>query len=574
MNYKEKYEKWLAYEALDADLRRELEEIAKDEQEIAERFTQELAFGTAGLRGVIAAGSDRMNIYTVRRATQGLALQIKERGAENPSVIIGYDSRHKSAEFARETARVLAGNGIHVYLFDELKPVPMVSFGVRHLGCCAGIMITASHNPAKYNGYKVYGDDGAQLAPEIAGEVVSKINSLDIFTGAVLADFDEAEKSGLITMLGQAFEEEYLNEVYAQAINLDAVAKASAAGFKLVYTPFHGAGNLPVQKILSKIGLEHVYPVAEQQAPDGDFPTVKSPNPEDKEGFYLAINLAKEKKSDLIIGTDPDCDRVGVLCLDKKSGEYVALTGNQVGALLCEYILSQKAARGEMPQNPVVIKTIVTSEIIKKICDAYGVELQNVLTGFKFIGEKIKGFEKDGDKNFVFGFEESYGYLAGTYCRDKDGVVATMLVAEMAAFYSGKGMTLYDALQALFAKYGAYVESVKNIYREGLSGVAEIKKMMADARKNLPAEFAGVKVLAVRDYKTGQRRDMATGGVTPVDLPESDVLFFELEGGLWAVLRPSGTEPKLKIYTCVCAENEDAAREKADAILDALTKLL
>lgn len=567
MNYLEKYHHWLSYENIDTELKEDLLSVANDENEIKERFAVDMSFGTAGLRGIISAGTNRMNIYTVRRATQGLALYLLDQTIENPSVAIAYDSRHKSAEFAKEAARVLAGSGITAYLFDELKPTPELSFAVRHLGASAGIVVTASHNPAKYNGYKVYGDDGCQIGPVEAEAITAKINSLDFFEGIKMAD----DNSDLIISIGREIEEAFLQNVQAQQINPDAVKKA-ADDFKVVYTPFHGTGNKPVQEIFRRIGLVNVYPVEAQCVPDGAFPTVKSPNPEDKEGFCLAIELAKEKQSDLIIGTDPDCDRVGVIIRDK-NGEFVPLTGNQIGALLCEYILSQRTAKGTMPKNPFVIKTIVTTQIIKAIAENYNATMFECLTGFKFIGELIRNNDENGNMSYVFGFEESYGYLAGTYARDKDAVVASMLIAEMAAFYSLQDKTLYDALQDLYVKYGYYHESTKSIFKEGLDGAEQIVKMMSNVRANIPTAIAGLNVLAYRDYQTGLRHDMTTGNEQAVRLPKSNVVYFELENDNWLVLRPSGTEPKIKLYAGIKAESKQTAQELADKLICAGERL-
>lgn len=566
MNYIEKFNYWKAYKDLDKEILEELLKIENDENEIKERFSNDLEFGTAGLRGMIAAGSDRMNIYTVRRTTQGLAMFINEDKESNGNgVAIAYDSRHKSKEFAKEAARVLAGNGIKVYLFDELKPTPMLSFAIRHLGCISGIVITASHNPAIYNGYKAYGDDGAQIGPEIANKVISKINSLDFFKDIKIAE----ENSPLINYIGQEVEDAFLSIVKAQQIIPDAVEKV-ADSFKVVYTPFHGTGNKPVRKIFDMIGLKNVFLVKEQCEPDGDFPTVKSPNPEEKDGFKLAIDLAKEKDVDLIIGTDPDCDRVGVVVKNSQS-EYIVLTGNQTGALLTEYILSQRTALGKMPRAPFVIKTIVTTGIIDAIAKNYDVTMMECLTGFKFIGELIKQHDENGDMSYVFGFEESYGYLPGTYARDKDAVAASMLIAEMAAFYNLNGMTLYDALIKMYEKYGFYYEGVKNIYKKGIDGIKEIQDIMKTIRDNPYLEINGTKVAALRDYKTGVRKDFFSGEETSTDLPSSNVLYFELEDNSWVVLRPSGTEPKLKIYTGVCAKSMEIAKLKSEALINALS---
>ncbi len=565
--YKEKYNQWLSYENLDTELKGELLEIENNEEEIKERFGAELEFGTAGLRGIIAAGTNRMNIYVVRRATKALALYINGLGKENPSVVIGYDSRHKSSEFALEAAQTLTRYGIKVYLFEELKPVPIVSFTTRYLKAVAGIMVTASHNPSKYNGYKVYGDDGCQIGPEVATSIVDLIKSMSLFE-----EFENPINENLIEYIGEDIENKFLEEVYKQQINPE-ITKRAGEKFKIIYTPFHGAGYKPVMKAFRHIGLKNVYEVTEQCTPDGDFPTVKSPNPEEKEGFNIGIEMAKKNDVDLILGTDPDCDRVGVV-VKGSDGEYICLTGNQIGALLCEYILSERTKKGSMPENPFVVKTIVTTDIIRSIAENYGVTMFECLTGFKFIGELIYKHEENGDMHYVFGFEESYGYLAGIHARDKDGVVASMLIAEMAAFYSEQGLTLYDALCNLYNRYGWYKEGVYNIVREGLSGAEEIKASMENARNNPPMLLAGKKVVALRDYKEQTRKDFIKGETEKLTLPKSNVLYFEIEGGIWAVLRPSGTEPKLKIYVGAKAEDKASSEELSQKLIDDLKELV
>jgi len=561
MTYLEKYKKWMDYEGLDKTLKSELIEIENNENEIKERFFADLEFGTGGLRGILGAGAGRMNIYTVRQATQGLALYLLEKGLEDKGVVIAYDSRNFSVEFAHEAARVLAANGVLAYVFDELRPTPELSFAVRYLKCAAGIVITASHNPAKYNGYKVYGDDGGQVTADAADTIIKKINDLDIFADVLVMDENEAVNNGLIKTIGEEVDNEFYKCVMAESINKEAITKA-ADNFKIVYTPFHGAGNKPVRKVLSMMGFKHVFVVPEQEKPDGNFPTVKSPNPEDKEGFYLAIELAKRENIDLIIGTDPDSDRVGVL-VRNKDGEFIALTGNQTGVLLTEYVLSQKRAKGIMPENPVLIKTIVTTEMIRAITDEYNVELMDVLTGFKYIADKVLEFEQKGDKSYVFGFEESYGYMPGSYVRDKDAVCSSMLIAEMAAWYSLKGKSLYDALNELYEKYGNYKEWVKNIYIEGVDGIEKIAGMMENLRKNLPTEIGLSKVSAYSDYKEGLRHDLLTGKSEPTNLPTSNVLRFELEDKTWIAFRPSGTEPKFKIYAGVVSKGDNSDKIKA-----------
>ena len=558
MDYIKEYELWL--QNVTAEEKAELESIKNNDAEIKDRFYQSLEFGTAGLRGVIGMGLNRMNRYVVARATQGLANQLiktNPQGAEL-SVSIAYDSRHKSEEFAKVSASVLAANGITAYIFSELKPVPELSFSIRHKQTTAGIAITASHNPAKYNGYKVYGSDGAQLDPDLAAIVLEEIEKTPLFGGAKIIDFEEGVKSGKIQIMGDEVEEEYLNNVQAQCQNPDLV-REKGSSMKFVYTPFHGTGNKPVRKILERIGFSNVIVVKEQENPDGDFPTVESPNPENKEGFKIAIELAKENGADLIIGTDPDADRVGILVRDEK-GEYIVLTGNQTGVLLTEYILSMKQKSGTLPKDGYVVKTIVTTDITRDICKFYGVEMKEVLTGFKFIGEKIKESEETGVGTYLFGFEESYGCLAGTYARDKDSVVASMLIAEMALYYREQGLSLYDQLQSIYKKYGYYNEFVVSVTMEGLEGIEKIKGIMEKVRSNPPKSVGGKKVLAVRDYSKSIRTECESGKTEEILLPKSNVIYLELEDKNNFIIRPSGTEPKIKLYCLLCGKTpQDAA---------------
>lgn len=558
MSYMEEYKLWL--DKVSESDKAELETIKNDEKEIKERFYKSLEFGTAGLRGVIGIGLNRMNSYVVARATQGLANQLKTTNPEKKDlkVTIAYDSRHKSDEFAKTAASVLAANGIKAFIFEELKPVPELSFSVRYKNADAGIAVTASHNPAKYNGYKVYGSDGAQLGPELAAIVLEEIEKTDMFGGAKIMDFDEGVKSGLIEIMGDAVEEAFLDEVEKQCINPDLV-REKGRDMKFVYTPFHGSGNKPVRKILKRLGFENVLVVKEQELPDGDFPTVEAPNPEYKEGFKLAIDLAKENGADLIIGTDPDADRCGILIRDK-SGEYINLTGNQTGLLLTEYILSMKKELGTLPKDGFVVKTIVTTNIIKEIAAFYNVEMKEVLTGFKFIGEKIKEAEETGVGTYLFGFEESYGYLAGTYARDKDAVVASMLIAEMAVYYRDKGLSLYDQLQNIYKKYGYYNEFVESYTFEGIEGTEKIKSIMSNVRNNPPKVFGGKKVVAIRDYKSSIRKDILSGAEEEILLPKSDVIYLELEDNNNFIVRPSGTEPKIKLYCLLCGKTPEDSK--------------
>lgn len=564
MDYKQEYKRWL--ENADKETVAELNEISGNEKEIEERFYKTLEFGTAGLRGIIGAGPNRMNSYVVGQATQGLANQLIKTNPKDAelSVAIAYDSRIKSDEFAKTSAAILAANGIKVYLFEELKPVPELSFTVRFKHATAGIVITASHNPAKYNGYKVYGADGAQLNPELAAVVLEEIEKTDIFSGVKTCDFDKAVKDGMIVMIGDDVEEAYLDCVQAQCINPELVREKGDT-LKFVYTPFHGTGNKPVRKILKRIGFDNVVVVKEQEMPDGRFPTVKSPNPENKEGFTLAIGYAKECGADLIIGTDPDADRVGII-VKNKDGEYTNFTGNQVGALLTEYILSSLKERGQLPDDGYIVKTIVTTNLVKAICGAYGVEMKEVLTGFKFIGEKIKESEQTGIGTYLFGFEESYGYLKGTYARDKDAVVATMLIAEMTLYYREKGITLSEQMENIYKKYGYYIECVESVVMEGMDGSAKISGIMNNLRADTPKVVAGKKVTAVRDYKTSVRTDIASGNTEKILLPKSDVIYLELEDGNNFVVRPSGTEPKIKLYCLMRGKDKAEAEALVEAV--------
>ncbi len=562
MSYKDEYKLWL--ENVSESERIELEAIKDNDSEIKDRFYKSLEFGTAGLRGVIGIGLNRMNTYVVARATQGLANQLIKTNPEkcDLKVTIAYDSRNKSDEFAKTAAQVLAANGIKAYIFSELKPVPELSFSVRFKGADAGIAVTASHNPAKYNGYKVYGSDGAQLGPDLAKIVLDEIEATPLFGGAKMIDFEEGVKSGIIEIMGEDVEDKYLDEVQKQCINPDLIKK-SGKDMKFVYTPFHGSGLKPVLKIFNRVGFENVLVVEEQKQPDGNFPTVEFPNPEYKESFALAIELAKKNGADLIIGTDPDADRCGIMIKDENDG-YIALTGNQTGLLLTEYILGRRQELGTLPKDGFVVKTIVTTDIIRKICAFYGMEMKEVLTGFKFIGEKIKEAEETGYGTYLFGYEESYGYLAGTYARDKDAVVASMLIAEMALYYREKGLSLYDQLQNVYKKYGFYNEFVVSATFEGITGGEKMAAIMENMRTNTPSTFGGKKVLAVRDYKTSVRTDLTSGATEKIDLPSSDVIYLELEDNNNFVIRPSGTEPKIKLYCLLCGKT----REDAEAIAE------
>lgn len=574
MKSREAFEFWMKSDYFDEDTKKELEKISNDPAEIEERFYRDLEFGTGGLRGVIGAGTNRMNIYTVRKASQGLANYLVKnvKDAASRGVAIAYDSRRMSPEFAMEAARVFAANGIISYLFDELRPTPELSFAVRHLNAAAGIVITASHNPKQYNGYKVYGEDGGQLPPEGSEAVLGEINAITDITSVKPADKKEALEQGLIKMIGKDVDDIYISNLKTLLVNPEEIKKA-ADSMKIVYTPLHGSGNKPVRRILSEAGFRNVLVVREQESPDPDFSTVRYPNPEEKDAFKLAIELAMKEDVDLIIGTDPDCDRVGVV-VRNSAGEYVVLTGNQIGCLLMEYILSQKKAAGNLPENGFVVKTIVTSELSRRIADHYGVGLIEVLTGFKFIGEKIKELDEPGIKKFIFGFEESYGYLAGTFARDKDAVVASMLISEMAAYYRNRGMSLYEGLQEMFGKYGYFIEGITSFTLEGKEGLERISAAMDTLRAMKTYDLDGCEIKAVRDYLTRRKTDMADGSSKALDLPVSNVLYYELEDGAWFCIRPSGTEPKIKIYYGVSEGSLEKARNRLEHIEDSVTGMI
>lgn len=572
MDYIQEYKRWL--DNADAETVAELKAIENDANEIKERFYKNLEFGTAGLRGIIGAGSNRMNSYVVGQATQGLANQLIKTNpdANEISVAIAYDSRIKSDEFAKVSAAILAANGIKVYLFEELKPVPELSFTVRYKKTTAGIVITASHNPAKYNGYKVYGADGAQLNPELAAIVLDEIGKTDMFKDVKTCDFDKAVADGKIVMIGDDVEDAYLDCVAAQSINSDLI-REKGDSLTFVYTPFHGSGNKPVRKILKRMGFDNVVVVKEQELPDGRFPTVKSPNPENKEGFTIAIEYAKKCGADLIIGTDPDADRVGII-VKNKDGEYNTYTGNQVGAMLTEYILSNLKSRGELADDAYVVKTIVTTNLTKAICDNYGVEMKEVLTGFKFIGEKIKESEETGKGTYIFGFEESYGYLKGTYARDKDAVVATMLIAEMTLWCKENGSSLAEFMDGIYAKYGRYIEYVESVVMEGIDGSEKIAAIMDKLRTDTPTSIGGKKVMAVRDYETSVRTEIKSGTTEEILLPKSNVIYLELEDGNNFIVRPSGTEPKIKLYCLLRGKDSAAAEDLLAKVKDDIKKIV
>lgn len=576
MNYMETYRQWCNDSYFDADTKAELEAIKEDTAEIEDRFYRQLEFGTGGLRGVIGAGTNRMNIYTVRQATQGLANYILSQNGQEKGVAIAYDSRIMSPEFAREAALCLNANGIRAYVFESLRPTPELSFAVRELGCISGIVITASHNPREYNGYKVYWEDGAQITPPHDKNILAEVAKVtaadtDLKSQVKTMDFDAAVKAGLYHVIGDEMDDRYMEALKKQSIHPE-IIKEMAKEIKIVYTPLHGTGNLPVRRVLKELGFEQVYVVKEQELPDGNFPTVSYPNPESPKAFELALKLAKEVDADIVLATDPDADRLGVYCKDTKSGEYVTFTGNMSGMLIAEYILREKTAMGTMPEHPALVETIVTTDMAKAIAKAYGVKLIEVLTGFKYIGEQIKYFEEQQSYQYVFGLEESYGCLAGTYARDKDACVAVMMLCEVASWCKKHGKTLWDEMLSMYEKYGYYREGLETKTLKGIDGAAQIQEMMSSSRSNPPKELGGFTVLAVRDYKADTRKDMVTGEVTKTGLPSSNVLYYELSDGAWCCVRPSGTEPKIKYYFGVKGSSLSDAETKQEALKQDLLK--
>lgn len=570
MDIKELYKLWCDSAVDDSDLQRELEDIKNDDEAINDRFYRELEFGTGGLRGVIGAGTNRMNIYTVRRATQGFADYINE-AFSSPSVAVSYDSRIKSDIFAKAAAGVFAANGIKVYIYKELMPTPALSFAVRELGCSAGVMITASHNPSKYNGYKAYGSDGCQLNLESAEAVIKKVNSLDIFRDVKNVSFEEADNNKMVEYISDDVTNEYYKNVLSQGINTSLVADS---GIKVVYTPLNGTGNKPVRKILDMIGIKDVTVVPEQELPDGNFTTCPYPNPEIREALELGLKLCESVKPDLLLATDPDCDRVGIAVPDE-NGSYVLFSGNEVGAMLLEYICSQRSENGTMPPDPVTVKTIVTTDIVKKIAEKYGVRVIEVLTGFKFIGEQIGILEKNNEENrFIFGYEESYGYLAGTYVRDKDAVIASMLICEMTAYYRTQGISLIQARENMYREYGVFAHTQHSFTFEGASGMKKMDDIMTSLRNNIPDKISGYKVEGFDDYQTRISKNILTGGTSNIDLPESNVLAFRLSDGAGVIIRPSGTEPKIKAYYTTTGKTEAEAYEYNKKLDYDFTKLI
>ena len=572
-DYKEIYNQWLENPYFDEATKEELKAIKDDENEIKERFYMDLEFGTAGLRGIIGAGTNRMNIYVVRRATQGLANYIAKVDKKSQGVAIAYDSRHMSPEFAQEAALCLAANGIKAYIFETLRPTPELSFAVRHLGCVAGINVTASHNPPEYNGYKVYWEDGAQITPPHDTGIMGEVKAISDWNTVKTMDKEEAVKAGLFEVIGQAVDDAYMAELKKQIIHMDAI-QAEGKNLKIVYTPLHGTGNIPARRILKELGFENVYVVPEQELPDGDFPTVSYPNPEAAEAFELGLKLAREVDADIVLATDPDADRLGVRVKDR-NGEYHDLTGNMSGCLLANYELSQrKAVNGSLPEDGALVKTIVTTNLADAIAKGYGVNLIEVLTGFKYIGQQILGFENSGKGTYLFGFEESYGCLIGTYARDKDAIVATMALCEAAAYYKTQGKTLWDAMIDMYEEFGYYKDAIQAVTMKGIEGLQKIQEIMTTLRQNPPAEFAGHKVTAVRDYKLDEITDLATGEKKPTGLPNSNVLYYELTDDAWVCVRPSGTEPKVKFYYGVKGTSLADADEKSDAMGKAVLEMV
>ncbi len=578
MDYRQIYEEWMKNPYFDGETRKELADIAGDDKEIRERFYADLEFGTAGLRGIIGAGINRMNIYVVRRATQGLADYIKKQGGENKGVAIAYDSRRMSPEFSMEAALTLAANGIKAYRFESLRPTPELSFAVRHLGCIAGINVTASHNPPEYNGYKVYWEDGAQITPPHDTGIMDCVKAITDLSTCKTMDQAEAEQAGLLVTIGSGVDDAYIAELKKLVLHQDSI-DAFGKDIRIVFTPLHGTGNLPARRILKEIGFENVYVVPEQELPDGEFPTVSYPNPEAEEAFTLALALAKEKDADLVLATDPDADRLGVYVKDGQSGSYIPLTGNMSGCLLAEYEISQrKAITGSLPEDGALIKTIVTSNLADEIAKGYGIRLIEVLTGFKYIGQQILSFEQSGKGTYLFGFEESYGCLIGTHARDKDAIVATMALCEAAAYYKSQGKTLWDAMLDLYEKYGYCLDAIQSVSLKGIEGLEKIREIMETLRKEPPTQIGRYQVLSARDYKADEIRNLATGEVAPTGLPRSNVLYYDLTEDAWLCVRPSGTEPKVKFYYGVKGRSLEDARalsaELGQQVMDMIRKML
>lgn len=571
MDDKKLYEEWLTSPVFDEATKAELKAIAGNDAEIRDRFYKDLEFGTGGLRGIVGAGTNRMNLYTVRRATQGLAKYIISKGVQSKGVAISYDSRHFSPEFAEAAALTLNANGIKSYLFDALRPTPELSYAVRELKCTAGIMVTASHNPPEYNGYKVYWDDGCQITPPVDKDIIDLVK-LTAFSDIKTMDKEEAVKAGLFHMIGADIDDKYVAELKKLILSPE-VIKKQAENLKIVYTPFHGTGNVPVQRMLKELGFKQVYIVKEQEEPDGDFTTLDYPNPEDEKAFALALKLAKEKDADIVLANDPDADRLGVYAKDKKTGNYIQFTGNMSGMLLAEYELSIKKERGLLKDDSTLITTIVSTNLAFKIAEYYKLNLIEVLTGFKFIGQQIKGFEEKGRGTYEFGFEESYGCLIGTHARDKDGIMAVVALCEAAAYYMDKGLTLWDQMVNMYEKYGYFKEGIYTMTLAGEDGAKRINEILDNLRKDPPTELAGYKVVKTRDYENDILKDLATGETTTTGLPKSNVLYFDMTDDAWFCVRPSGTEPKIKFYAGIKGNSLEDADEKLAKVLTELKKL-
>ena len=573
MDYMKKYEEWTKNEIFDEKTREELKSIKDNEEEIKDRFYKDLEFGTGGLRGVIGAGTNRMNYYTVGKATQGLANFIKKEKGENKGVAIAFDSRRMSPEFGKRAALILNANGIKTYLFDSLRPTPELSFAVRELKCIAGIVITASHNPPEYNGYKVYWEDGAQITAPKDKQIITEVNNIANYGEIKLMSEEEATKKGLFNIIGKEIDDRYMEELHKLVLNPE-VIKEMAKSIKIVYSPFHGTGNLPVRRILKELGFEQVYVVPEQELPDADFTTLEYPNPEDPKAFELALKLAKKVDADIVLATDPDADRLGVYAKDTKTGEYKSFTGNMSGLLIAEYELSQKREKGLLPRNGALVKTIVSSNMADQIVKEYNIKLIEVLTGFKYIGEQIKLFEQNHKYEYLFGYEESYGCLVGTHARDKDAVDAVMCLCEAAAFYKKQGLTLWNQMINIYEKYGYYKEGLASITLKGADGAAKIQNMMSALRNDPPIKIGKWDVVAVRDYRIQERKEMKTGETSKLDLPVSNVLYYELSNDAWCCVRPSGTEPKIKFYIGVRSNSLESSEKQEEELKKEVLKLV
>ncbi|MCR4840331.1 MAG: phospho-sugar mutase [Lachnospiraceae bacterium] len=573
MDYMKTYKEWLEDDYFDAETTAELKSLEGNEKEIEDRFYKDLEFGTGGLRGVIGAGTNRMNIYTVRKATQGLANYIIKRGGQDKGVAIGYDCRRMSIEFSLEVALCFAANGIKAYRFESLRPTPEISYAVRELGCISGVNVTASHNPPEYNGYKVYWEDGAQVSPPYDAEIIDEVRAVTDWSMVKTMSREDAEAAGLFVEIGKEIDDKYIAELKKLVVNPE-LCKEVGKTLKVVYTPLHGTGNIPARRVLKEIGFENVYVVPEQELPDGNFPTVKSPNPENKPAFELALKLAKEVDADLVLATDPDADRLGVYAKDSKTGEYESFTGNMSGMIICEYLLSMKKERNLLKDDSFIVKTIVSTNMADKVAESYGVELKECLTGFKYIGGLIKQAEDTGVGTYEFGFEESYGCLVGTHARDKDAIVAVMALCEAAAYYYTKGLSLWDQMQVIYGKYGYFREDLKTLELKGVEGAAKIKSIMDGIRKNPPKKLGSYTVTSFRDYDNDTITDLATGAVKPTGLVKSNVLYFDLTDDAWVCARPSGTEPKIKFYIGVKGSDAADAAAKLQSLTDDLMNVV